>query len=56
MGMVAEYDTKFLMPLLVATFHLESPSFIDPIDEVMVTDEDSILAQWLQTKLLCMGC
>jgi hypothetical protein len=40
----------------VATFHLESPSFIDPIDEVMVTDEDSILAQWLQTKLLCMGC
>jgi hypothetical protein len=44
MKMVVEYDIKFLMLLLVTTFHLQNPSFVDPIDTLVVVDEDSILA------------
>jgi hypothetical protein len=44
MKMVVEHDIKFLMLLLVTTFHLQNPSFFDPIDALVVVDEDSILA------------
>jgi len=42
MEMVAEYDIKFLMSLLVVAFHLQNPSSIDPTNALVVVDEDSI--------------
>jgi hypothetical protein len=42
MEIVVKYDIKFLMLLLVTTFHLQNPSFVDPIDALVVVDEDSI--------------
>jgi len=42
MEMVAEYDTKYLMLLLVAIFRLQNPSSIDLTDALVVADEDSI--------------
>jgi hypothetical protein len=42
MEMVAKYDTKSLMLLLVATFHLQNPSCVDPTDALVIVDEDSI--------------
>lgn len=42
MEMVVEYDTKFKMLLLVATFHPQNPNSVDPIDALVVVDENSI--------------
>jgi hypothetical protein len=42
MEMVAEYDTKSLMPLVVVAFHLQNLSSIDPTDALVVAHEDSI--------------
>ncbi len=56
MEMVAKYDTKSLMMLPVAAFHLQNPSSIDPTDALVVVNEDSIfglmtsneaILQWL---------
>jgi hypothetical protein len=45
MEMVVEYDTKSLVPLLVATFHLQNLGSIDPIDALVVTNRNSIFGQ-----------
>jgi hypothetical protein len=42
MEIVAKYDTKSLMPLLVAAFHPQNPSFVDPTNALVVVDDDSI--------------
>jgi hypothetical protein len=41
MEMVVEYDTKSLMPLVVACFHFQNPGFVEPIVALVVADEDS---------------
>lgn len=43
--MVAKYDIKSLMPLLMATFHLQNPNFVDPIDALVVAWWPSDLKQ-----------
>jgi hypothetical protein len=52
MEMVAEYDTKSLMSLLVVAFHLQNPSFVDPTYALMVIDEDSIFGPMTLNKTI----
>jgi len=55
MEMVAEDDTKYLMSLLVATFHLQNPSFVDPTDALMVVDEDSNFGPLTPNETILQG-
>jgi hypothetical protein len=48
--MVAKYDTKFLMPLLVAAFHLQNPSSVGRIDALVVVNENSIFGQMTSNR------
>jgi hypothetical protein len=45
-------DTNFLMPLLVATFHLQNLCFVDPIDALVVIDEDSIFGSVISNEAI----
>ncbi len=55
MEMVAKYDTKFLMSLLVAAFHLQNPGSFDPIDALMVVNADSIFGLMTSNKTILQG-
>jgi len=48
--MVAEYEIKSLMPLVVVTFHLQNPSSINLIDALVVANEDSIFGPMTSNK------
>ncbi len=48
--MVVKYDNGTLMPLWVANFQFQNPMVFQPIETLMVDNENSIFG------LLCMGC
>jgi hypothetical protein len=55
MEMVVEYDTKFLMSLMVASFHLQNLGFVDPIIALVVVDEDSIFSPVTSNEAILQG-
>jgi hypothetical protein len=55
MEMVAKYDIKSLMSLVVVAFHLQNPSFIDPTDALVVVNEDSIFGLMTSNKTTLHG-
>jgi hypothetical protein len=55
MEMVVEYDINSLMPLLVGAFHLQNPSSIDPIDALMVVNENSIFGLVTSNETILQG-
>ncbi len=44
MEMVVEYDTKSIMPFVVASFHLQNLGCVDPIVALVVINEDFIFS------------
>jgi hypothetical protein len=55
MEMVAEYDIKSLMSLVVESFHLQNPSFVDPIVALVVVDEDSTFSPVTSNEVTMQG-
>jgi hypothetical protein len=55
MEMVVEYETKSLMSLVVVAFHLQNLGSVDPIDALVVADEDSIFGSVTSTKETLCG-
>jgi hypothetical protein len=55
MEMAIEYDTKFFMPLVVASFHLQNPGFVDLIVALVVVHEDSIFSPMTSNEITLQG-